>query len=88
MAIIAGFEPFSEKIPSEFWREVYKNYPSLGQNAVMALLPVGSTHLCRNLFCHALIQTNQRKCYTWSSSSVLCHLTSTSWYYHKKLRFH
>jgi len=85
MAIIAGFKPFPEKIPSEFRREICKNYPSLVQNAVMALLPLGSTHLCRNLFCHGLIQTNHRNCYTWSSSSLLCHLTSTSWYYQKRL---
>jgi hypothetical protein len=41
---------FKEKSLLEFWCEVSKDYPSLGQSAVMALLPFGSTYLCKRTF--------------------------------------
>jgi hypothetical protein len=51
---------FKEKSLSEFWCEVSKDYPSLGQNAMMALLPFGSTYLCERTFSAlALIKTRQ-----------------------------
>jgi hypothetical protein len=54
---------FKEKSLLEFWCEVNKNYPSLGQSAVTALLPFGSTYLCEQTFpAMALIKTRQRNC--------------------------
>jgi hypothetical protein len=53
---------FKEKSLLEFWCEVSKD-PSLGRNAMTALLPFGSTYLCEITFsATALIKTRQRNC--------------------------
>jgi hypothetical protein len=52
---------FKEKSLLEFWCEVSKDYPSIRQSAVTALLPFGSTSLCEGtLSAMALMKNRQR----------------------------
>jgi hypothetical protein len=63
---------FKEKFLSELWCEVSKDYSSLGQSAVTALLPFGSTYLCERTFsAMTLIKTRQGNCLQLEPNLIL-----------------